>query len=394
MQKTLKRLELIKTAISLEDEEIIELQVMKLSTVEDNEALAHILDRIESKDYGAVVLAIEDYLERFAGMVVYEDRELQGLRLELKVLEKKLQELSGLKSEYLNDIEGFNVLYHLRLGEIIQKILRRKEEILAEAIRVKKEAFEAIKEEYQELKEGYENLKSQKEAKEQELEALDEFDDGYDEKYEAFRAFKEALDEKEEELNEKRKETKQAKEAYEEDEVAQEYEEVKKDSDEFHKEYEEIKKEERVEINEQERAELKKLYRKASRLCHPDLVSQELREQATQMMKALNSAYAKQDINAVKEILISLENGRGFDVASDTIQDKTLLKEKIVEVREMINENEEEIERIKEDEIMEILSEYEDIEVYFDKVEEQLEAEYERLKNSEVEEDSYWSDEF
>jgi len=52
----------------------------------------------------------------------------------------------------------------------------------------------------------------------------------------------------------------------------------------------------------------------------------------------------------------------------------------------MINENEEEI--------MKILSEYEDIEVYFDKVEEQLEAEYERLKNSEVEEDSYWSDEF
>jgi len=60
----------------------------------------------------------------------------------------------------------------------------------------------------------------------------------------------------------------------------------------------------------------------------------------------------------------------------------------------MINENEEEIERIKEDEIMKILSEYEDIEVYFDKVEEQLEGEYERLKNSEVEEDSYWSDEF
>jgi len=223
---------------------------------------------------------------------------------------------------------------------------------------------------------------------------LDEFDDGYDEKYEAFRAFKEALDEKEQELNEKRKETKQAKEKYEEDEVAKEYEEVKKDSDAFHKEYEEIKKEERVEINEQERAELKKLYRKASRLCHPDLVSQELIEQATQMMKALNSAYAKQDINAVREILISLENGRGFDVASDTIQDKTLLKEKIVEVREMINENEEEIERIKEDEIMKILSEYEDIEVYFDKVEEQLKAEYERLKNSEVEEDSYWSDEF
>jgi len=34
-----KRLELIKTVISVEDEEIIELQVIKLSLIEDNEAL-------------------------------------------------------------------------------------------------------------------------------------------------------------------------------------------------------------------------------------------------------------------------------------------------------------------------------------------------------------------
>jgi hypothetical protein len=124
-------------------------------------------------------------------------------------------------------------------------------------------------------------------------------------------------------------------------------------------------------------------------------VSDGLREQATEMMKALNSAYATQDIEAVREILIALESGRGFDVASDTIQDKTLLKEKISQVREMIDVNEEEIEAIKEDEIMEILNSYEDIEAYFSNMKEQLEAQYNTLaKRKAKEEDSYWDDEF
>ena len=381
MQKILKRLELIKTAITIEDEEIIELQVIKLNSMEYDVEIESILNRIEDKDYGNVVLEIESYLQKYSGMVIYEDKELQGLRLELKALERKLQALSSIKNEYLNDINEFNVQYHLRLGDVIQKILNLKEELLHEAVQEKKDTFEELKDEYETLKEEYKDIKSQKDAKEQELKEKDEFDDGYDELYEELQGLKDELNEKEQEVNEKRKETKQAKEEYEEDEVTQEYEEVKQDSEEFSKEYEEVKQEERFELNDDEKQELKKLFRQASRLCHPDLVIDELKEQAHDIMQQLNEAYGKHDIQAVKEILISLESGKGFDVASDTITDKDLLRSKIVDVRDMIDQNEVEIETIKEDEIVQILNEYDDVEDYFSTLEEELESEYDRLKN-------------
>ncbi len=411
MQKILKRLELIKTAITLEDEEIIELQVMKLNSMEYDVGIKSILNKIEDKDYGNVVLEIESYLQKYSGMVVHEDKELQGLRLELKALEKKLQELSSIKNEYLNDINDFHVQYKLRLGDVIQKILNIKEELLQEIVQEKKDAFEELKDEYKTLKEEYKEQKSQKDTKEQELEEMDEFDDGYDELYEELQELKDELNEKEQELNKKRKETKQAKEEYEEDEVTQEYEEVKQDSEEFSREYEEVKQEERFELNDDEKQELKKLFRKASRICHPDIVSDELKEQAHGIMQQLNEAYKKRDLKAVKEMLISLESGKSFDVASDTIDDKDLLRSKIVEIREMIYQIKTEIETIEEDEAVQILNEYDDIKEYLSALEEELESEYERLKNRDTEilthkeeefespvfvteEDAYWGDEF
>ena len=152
MHQILKRLELIKTAITLEDEEIIELQVMKLTAIECDGEVKEILAKLDNKDYGTAVVKIEEYLLRFSGVVVYEDKELQALRLELKALERKLQELSSEKNEYLNDIHEFNVQYHLHLGGIIQKILNLKEELLFASMQKVKDVFEELKNEYESIK--------------------------------------------------------------------------------------------------------------------------------------------------------------------------------------------------------------------------------------------------
>ena len=48
-------------------------------------------------------------------------------------------------------------------------------------------------------------------------------------------------------------------------------------------------------------------------------------------MQQLNDAYAKQDIKEVQKILVSLESGSGFELTSDSITDKELLKAKIEE---------------------------------------------------------------
>ena len=83
MHQILKRLELIKTSIALQDEEIIELQVAKLSGMEIDSEVRRILDRISTRDYGSVMLEIESYIAKHLGVAIYEDEELLGLKLEL-----------------------------------------------------------------------------------------------------------------------------------------------------------------------------------------------------------------------------------------------------------------------------------------------------------------------
>jgi hypothetical protein len=304
MKQILKRLELIKTSIDIEDEEIIELQVMKLNKMNiDNEVKA-ILLKVKNSDFGGVMVEIENYIKRFSGLVVYQDSEVSGLKLELKVLENKLSNLSQTKDEYLNDIDDFNIMYHEKLGDILEKILFIKQKIAQK----KKTEYEELNEEFQEAKKEYEEYK-------------------------------------------------------------QEHKKSQEKAKDTHK------------INEEDKKELKKLWKKASKLCHPDIVSDEFKAQATEIMKKLNDAYSKKDLKKVKEILANLENGVVFDVASDKIDDKELLKAKIEELRKDIKIIEDEIEDIKEDEISQILNSVDDLDDYFEEMKEHLMCEYEELKN-------------
>lgn len=382
MHQILKRLELIKTSISIEDHEIIELQISKLSTMAIDEDVRNILEKLSYSDFGSVIVDIESYLARYSGVVVYEDKEIQGLKLELKVLENQLQELSEQKSEYLNELNEFNTQYTLRLGELIQSILKLKKEIQYRFYKAKEDAFQSIMDEYEEAKEEYQELKTQKEELEKELSEIDEFDDRYDELYEELQELRVELETKEQEVNQKRKNAKEAKEELENDEDAQEYEEFEQDYQEFSYEYENTKKQDRFELNKEEKAELKKLFRKASKLCHPDIVADELREQATAIMQQLNDAYSKKDLKKVREILYNLENGITFDIASDTINDKERLKEKIKDVRERMDALKEEIEEIKSNESFTIIQEVDDLDSYFNQLKSELQEEYERLQNN------------
>ncbi len=59
MQQILKRLELIKTSIAIEDQEIIELQVVKLSTMPIDDDVQEILTKLSNSDYGSAIVEIE-----------------------------------------------------------------------------------------------------------------------------------------------------------------------------------------------------------------------------------------------------------------------------------------------------------------------------------------------
>ena len=130
MTQILKRLEIIKSSIAIEDEEIIELQIMKLQKLDTDDDIKAILEKLEEMNYAKALKDIENYLSKYSGVVKYVDSEVQGLKLELKSLETKIQKLAEQKTEYLNDIEEFNREYNLHLGELIKEILELKKEIL------------------------------------------------------------------------------------------------------------------------------------------------------------------------------------------------------------------------------------------------------------------------
>ena len=307
MTQQLKRLELIKTAIALEDEEIIKLQILKLDNIENDEKIQEILSLISETRYEHVINLIDAYIERYKGLTLYVDPAVQGLKVELKILEKDLQDLSEKKNEYLHLINEFNAQSNLRLGELIQEILKLRKEL------------------------SFEEMKSKSDNN-------DEFE-----------------------------------------EAAKQYKQTKQDYEEFSEDYAEQLKEMPFELTEDEASELKQAYRKAGKLCHPDVVIDDVKEKAEEVFKILNDAYAKNDLEAVNKILKDLESGYIFAKSSDVITDKDILRMKIEDIRVKIDSMTDEINEIKKEETFQTIVEIDDWDEYFDDLEEQLEDELEEL---------------
>ncbi len=90
-------------------------------------------------------------------------------------------------------------------------------------------------------------------------------------------------------------------------------------------------------LSSHQRQELKRLWRQASRLCHPDLVADEFKEKAHQLMVQLNQARQRGDFPAIHALLESLKQGLEPLMASDLIDDLERLRCKIDEVRKQID---------------------------------------------------------
>ncbi|MBD3843448.1 MAG: hypothetical protein IE909_16510, partial [Campylobacterales bacterium] len=328
---------------------------------------------------------IQNYLAKFSGLVIYEDSELSSLKLELKSLESKLQELIQQKQEYLNDIEEFNKEYNLHLGDIIKSIFRLKKEILAKKTILQQKQKEKYKEDmlaYEETKEAIEEFKVALNELKSVLDVMSKDDENYEKIAKVYKELQEKLKNLEDELASQEEELKKIKESIEDEAIEEEYEDVKSNYEKFEREYEHSKKidEARYNLSDEEKKELKMLYKKAARLCHPDIVADELKAKATEIIQKLNEAYSKYDIKEVRRILNSLETGAGFKLSSETITDKELLKSKIKEVKEALLEVEQEIEIIMADDTYQTIAGLDDWDEYFEKIKSKLELEKEKLE--------------
>jgi hypothetical protein len=380
MLQIIKRLELIKTSITLEDEEIIGLQINKIKSLDHNTDIDDILRKLKQNDFTSAVRAIDDYINNNTGLIPYEDQEVQGLKLELKALERQLKIITEKKNDYTINIDDFNHEYCIKLGDIILKILELRKEILYQQVVVKEQYFQEKKDAFDNIKEIFNDIKTRAKEIEDEFVNLDEFSDNYEILYEKYETLKEELNQREHELNNKRKEAKQAKDVLDSDPANNEYKKVKDDFETFNKEYEEIKAYNIVDLNENEKKILKDLYKKAFRLCHHDIVDDSLKDQANKIMSELNIAKKKYDLEKIKEILKSLQSDSGFEVASDTVNDKELLKNEISTIKDKISILQNEISELESSKTYITIQEIEDKDKYLNEIKTQLEDKYKRLQ--------------
>jgi DnaJ-domain-containing protein 1 len=125
----LKRLDIIKNAVAMEDEELIAMQVAKLQALPLDARVKQILTLITAKQFQYVIQLIEQYKQDNSGVMVYEDPQIKGLKLELKVLENRLNELTDTQAELERQINEFNSEYMQRLGSLIEEILKKRAQL-------------------------------------------------------------------------------------------------------------------------------------------------------------------------------------------------------------------------------------------------------------------------
>ena len=297
LNKIIKRLEILKNYIILEDIEDVNSESIKLLQYNFNSDLKNIIQSIKNGELADAIKQIEQLISKNNQISIWTDPEIAALKLEIKILENQLVSFDNEKTELESFLNDFQRKHTMNVGEIISQILK----------------FRKLK-------------------------------------------FK----------NDKEK-----------------FEEAENDEKEYNKQFELEKKKEIFDLSIDDEKELKKAYRKAVVLCHPDKFSQEspeIQKQAEQMMIELSLAYEKKDLKRVNEILNNLK--KGILTTSNGVEnsDKIKLRALANQLRSKIKDIENEIINIKQSEQYQAILEIEDWETYFEILKTQLNNELNLLK--------------
>ncbi|MDK2910160.1 MAG: hypothetical protein PWR20_1727 [Bacteroidales bacterium] len=140
------------------------------------------------------------------------------------------------------------------------------------------------------------------------------------------------------------------------------------------------------EISREERNRLRKLYREASKRCHPDMVDPEMREEARQWFIELNNAYLYNDIRKVEEIYQLLSNDLFTENKEKVKGETSLLEARINRLNGEIMRVEEEIKEMMSSPVYKTIRQITDFDAYFAELRAKLEREYELIKQEYVRE--------
>lgn len=161
-----------------------------------------------------------------------------------------------------------------------------------------------------------------------------------------------------------------------------EYEEAKNDERRYREKFEVEKKVEVFELSDEQKQELKKSFRKASNLCHPDKVIDKFKEVAQRMFIELKYAYDINDLHKVISILEELENGHFFDKSLSNLSERDKLKSAIARLQKEIGYLEHELITLKKSSSFQLIINISNWDDYFTTMRNKLLRELSNLKDN------------
>lgn len=293
LNKIIKRLEIIKNYVVLEDIEDITRENGKLKVYAFQQDIAAITQALQQHSFETAITLIDLFIKNHHALVIYNDIDISALKLEIRQLEHQLNAYDNEKIELEQLCSEFYHRHTQELGSYIKRLL--------------------------------------------ELRKISTEDD------------------------------------------LEEYAEAVKDEEEYNEQFELESEKEIYELDKEQRLEIKKAYRQASQICHPDRVNEKMKDIAQEIFIKLNEAYKKNDVDEVKRVLSELKQGM-FKPRSETVCESDQLKIIIKTLKHKIKNLEDEIFIIKDSEDYQTISSIDDWNSYFEDVKAQLIEEIDYLK--------------
>jgi hypothetical protein len=106
--------------------EDLDSEIRKIKPFNFDDKIQEIIQSVIDQNFGLAIRKIEDFIKNHQGLITWVDYELEGLKIELKILENELAALEGEKIEIEKLLEEFNYQHTKELGDILTEILRLK----------------------------------------------------------------------------------------------------------------------------------------------------------------------------------------------------------------------------------------------------------------------------
>lgn len=124
LSKIIKRLEILKNYILLEDIEELSRETSKLREYDFNSDLLEIIDDVRKKEFATAIYKIQKFISKNNQLSSWSDPEIAALKLEIKNLENQLVAYDNEKIELEKLLSEFQHRHAFELGEIIIQILK------------------------------------------------------------------------------------------------------------------------------------------------------------------------------------------------------------------------------------------------------------------------------